>query len=180
MASASTPIVPAETTVSAALSPSDRVDDAEPASFTDEAITQTTSTVDAVPSPEPIAEATVVVRAPAVATAVVDVPTPVTSSAPTAPALEPRTAPTNASLYSVVAAAFPEQSDRAYRIVLCESNGNPAASNGVGHYSLWQFDVQTWRSVGGIGLPSAASVEEQVLRARTLYERRGWSPWGCA
>ena len=36
----------------------------------------------------------------------------------------------------------------------CESGGNPNAVNPAGYYGLYQFDLGTWRSVGGSGLPT--------------------------
>ena len=59
----------------------------------------------------------------------------------------------------------------------CESGGNPRAVNPAGYYGLYQFDVGTWRSVGGSGLPTAASAGEQTYRAKLLYKQRGRSPW---
>ena len=109
--------------------------------------------------------------APPASTSPVDVPVEVA---------EPRVTASHATVYDAVASAFPEQPDRAYAVVLCESSANARASSGTGYYGLWQFDLATWRSVGGTGLPSDASVAEQVQRARTLYDRRGWSPWECA
>jgi len=118
------------------------------------------------PSPPPIAARTAVAP-PA--------PTPVPDTTGDAPV---RAA--SADLYTVIAGAFPEQPDFAYRVAMCESAGNPAVNTGNGYYGLWQFDLATWRSVGGGGLPSDAPLPEQVQRARALYERRGWAPWSCA
>ncbi len=59
----------------------------------------------------------------------------------------------------------------------CESGGNPNAVNPAGYYGLYQFDLGTWRSVGGSGLPTAASAAEQTYRAKRLYQQRGRSPW---
>ena len=59
----------------------------------------------------------------------------------------------------------------------CESGGNPNAVNPAGYYGLYQFDVGTWRSVGGSGLPTSASAAEQTYRAKLLYQQRGRSPW---
>ena len=59
----------------------------------------------------------------------------------------------------------------------CESGGNPRAVNPAGYYGLYQFDVGTWRSVGGSGLPTQASAAEQTYRAKLLYKARGRSPW---
>ncbi len=60
----------------------------------------------------------------------------------------------------------------------CESGGNPRAVNPAGpYYGLYQFNGQTWRSVGGKGLPHQASKQEQTYRAQLLYKSRGASPW---
>lgn len=63
-------------------------------------------------------------------------------------------------------------------LAACESGGNAGivSANGMYH-GLYQFDVQTWRSVGGSGLPSQASAAEQTKRAQILYNQRGSSPW---
>ncbi len=61
----------------------------------------------------------------------------------------------------------------------CEATGNPKAYNPAGpYYGLYQFDLSTWRSVGGSGLPTQASAAEQTYRAQLLYlERGGASAW---
>ncbi|WP_242497554.1 resuscitation-promoting factor [Nocardioides oleivorans] len=59
----------------------------------------------------------------------------------------------------------------------CESGGNPRAVNPAGYYGLYQFDIGTWRSVGGTGVPTSASAAEQTYRAKLLYQQRGRSPW---
>jgi uncharacterized protein YabE (DUF348 family) len=64
----------------------------------------------------------------------------------------------------------------------CESGGNASivSSNGLFH-GLYQFMVPTWQSVGGSGLPSQASPEEQRYRAERLQARSGWGQWpACA
>lgn len=60
----------------------------------------------------------------------------------------------------------------------CESGGDASvvSSNGLYH-GLYQFDAQTWQSVGGSGVASDASAAEQTQRAQKLYEQRGSSPW---
>ncbi|ONI68350.1 transglycosylase [Kribbella sp. ALI-6-A] len=64
------------------------------------------------------------------------------------------------------------------KVAQCESGGNPRAVNPTGKYhGLFQFDRQTWRSVGGTGTPSKASAAEQLMRAKKLYAQRGASPW---
>ena len=62
----------------------------------------------------------------------------------------------------------------------CESSGRYDVVATNGHYGAYQFDLSTWRSVGGTGFPSAASREEQDYRALILYRMRGWQPWECA
>lgn len=64
------------------------------------------------------------------------------------------------------------------KVANCESSGNPRAVSPNGKYfGLFQFDKQTWRSVGGSGSPAAASAAEQLMRAKKLYAQRGASPW---
>jgi soluble lytic murein transglycosylase-like protein len=63
-------------------------------------------------------------------------------------------------------------------IAACESGGNPRAVGGGGAYrGKYQFDYQTWASVGGSGDPAAASEAEQDQRAAALYARSGSAPW---
>ena len=64
----------------------------------------------------------------------------------------------------------------------CESGGNPRAvsRNGL-YYGLFQFSLGTWAAMGGSGLPSDASPEEQLQRAQALQARSGWGQWpACA
>ena len=63
-------------------------------------------------------------------------------------------------------------------LAACESGGNPSivSSNGKYH-GLYQFDAQTWQSVGGSGVASQASAAEQTQRAQQLYSDRGSQPW---
>lgn len=66
------------------------------------------------------------------------------------------------------------------KVRVCESGNNYATNTGNGYYGAYQFNLSTWRSVGGTGLPSQATPLEQDYRARALYRSRGWSPWACA
>ena len=60
----------------------------------------------------------------------------------------------------------------------CESSGNPHAVSPSGRYEgLFQFDLATWRSVGGTGHPKDATPAEQRKRAWLLYLQRGRKPW---
>lgn len=59
-----------------------------------------------------------------------------------------------------------------------ESGGNYSAVSSTGKYrGAYQFDRQTWASVGGTGDPAAASPEEQDARAAELMRQRGTQPW---
>ncbi|TDL95385.1 LysM peptidoglycan-binding domain-containing protein [Macrococcus carouselicus] len=63
-------------------------------------------------------------------------------------------------------------------LAACESGGNPSIVDASGTYhGLYQFDAQTWRSVGGSGVASQASAAEQTMRAKILYSQRGSQPW---
>ncbi len=63
-------------------------------------------------------------------------------------------------------------------LAACESGGNASIVSANGKYhGLYQFSVSTWQSVGGAGLPSQASAEEQTARAQALYNRSGAGQW---
>jgi resuscitation-promoting factor RpfB len=63
------------------------------------------------------------------------------------------------------------------RLAQCESGGNWASNTGNGYYGGLQFSAGTWRSVGGSGLPSENSREEQIHRGQILQARSGWGQW---
>ncbi len=64
------------------------------------------------------------------------------------------------------------------RLAQCESNGNWSNVSGNGlYYGGLQFHPQTWRSVGGSGMPHQASRAEQIYRAQILQARSGWGQW---
>ena len=68
-------------------------------------------------------------------------------------------------------------------LAYCESTNNPKAVNNpagfLSTYGLFQFDLPTWQSVGGSGNPGDAGPEEQLQRAKLLYQQRGLEPWLC-
>nr|WSX21005.1 ubiquitin-like domain-containing protein [Streptomyces tubercidicus] len=65
-----------------------------------------------------------------------------------------------------------------HALAQCEAGGRPNAVDSSGTYGgLYQFDVATWRALGGRGRPQDASPQEQTFRAKKLYIRRGASPW---
>lgn len=65
-----------------------------------------------------------------------------------------------------------------HALAKCESGDNPRAVSPSGRYrGLFQFNLRTWRGVGGLGDPAKASRSEQLRRAHLLFERRGRQPW---
>lgn len=65
-----------------------------------------------------------------------------------------------------------------HKLAMCESTDNTHAISPDGLYrGLYQFDMQTWASVGGSGDPAQALRAEQDLRAVLLFKRRGTEPW---
>ena len=63
------------------------------------------------------------------------------------------------------------------RLRQCESTDRYGTNTGNGYFGAYQFDLQTWASVGGRGLPSSAAPIEQDYRAVVLLRRRGTAPW---
>ena len=66
------------------------------------------------------------------------------------------------------------------KLRMCESSNRYSINTGTGYYGAYQFDLPTWRSVGGQGRPDQAGPAEQDYRALYLYRMRGWQPWECA
>lgn len=63
-------------------------------------------------------------------------------------------------------------------LAACESGGRANAVSATGKYhGLYQFSVSTWAAVGGSGLPSQASADEQTMRAQMLFDRAGAGQW---
>lgn len=74
-------------------------------------------------------------------------------------------------------AASPTTGDVWAKLAACESSGNASTNTGNGYYGAYQFSARTWQGVGGSGLPSEASLEEQTARAQALQARSGWGQW---
>ena len=64
----------------------------------------------------------------------------------------------------------------------CESGGNWAINTGNGYYGGLQFNLGTWQSYGGTGLPSDASRETQIAIATKVRDASGgYGAWpACA
>jgi uncharacterized protein YabE (DUF348 family) len=106
---------------------------------------------------------------------------PAPAPAPSAPAPAPSTQAAAASSGETPAPATPS-GDVWAQLAQCESGGrvDAVSSNGL-YYGLYQFTVGTWQAMGGSGLPSQASAEEQTQRAQALQARSGWGQWpACA
>lgn len=63
------------------------------------------------------------------------------------------------------------------RLAQCEAGGNWHINTGNGYYGGLQFSLGSWQGVGGSGLPSDASREEQIARGEMLLARQGWGAW---
>jgi LysM repeat protein len=86
-----------------------------------------------------------------------------TAAAPRRAAAPANFAATNGSVWDQIAA--------------CEAGGNWAINTGNGYYGGLQFTLSSWQGVGGSGLPSNASREEQIMRGQMLQARSGWGAW---
>ncbi len=59
----------------------------------------------------------------------------------------------------------------------CESGGRWDINTGNGFYGGLQFHPDSWRAVGGTGLPHEATREEQIYRGERLQALQGWGAW---
>lgn len=105
---------------------------------------------------------------PANKTIVAPTPTQSTQAAAPARAATPAPAATN---YAASDGSVWDQ------IAACEAGGNWATNTGNGYYGGLQFSLGSWWGVGGSGLPSDASREEQIARGQMLQARSGWHAW---
>jgi hypothetical protein len=55
--------------------------------------------------------------------------------------------------------------------------GTGRINTGNGYYGGLQFNIDSWRWVGGSGYPHEASKAEQIRRAEILHQRQGWNAW---
>ena len=58
-------------------------------------------------------------------------------------------------------------------IAECESGGNWAANTGNGYYGGLQFNLGTWQSYGGSGMPHENSREQQIAVAERVRDAEG-------
>jgi resuscitation-promoting factor RpfB len=59
------------------------------------------------------------------------------------------------------------------QLAQCESGGNWAINTGNGYYGGLQFNLSTWQSYGGTGLPSENSRETQIAIATKVRDANG-------
>jgi LysM repeat protein len=88
-----------------------------------------------------------------------------------------RSAPVARSAAPRVAAAPVASGSVWDQLAACEAGGNWSINTGNGYYGGLQFTVSSWQAVGGSGLPSDASREEQIQRGEMLLARQGWGAW---
>lgn len=63
------------------------------------------------------------------------------------------------------------------RLSSCEAGQNWQTNTGNGYYGGLQFSAGTWHAMGGVGLPSDTTREQQIAIAKTLQARSGWGQW---
>jgi LysM repeat protein len=104
---------------------------------------------------------------------VASVPAPVNTGAPAGQvtAVAPRQSAPKTAYVPVAGGSTWDQ------LAACESGGNWAINTGNGYYGGLQFSLSSWQGVGGSGLPSDASREEQIARAEILRSKQGWGAW---
>ena len=102
-------------------------------------------------------------------------PFPVAVVATTAPVAE--SVPAQESTASVPAAPVAAGGSVWDSLAACESGGNWSINTGNGFYGGLQFTQSSWNAVGGSGLPSNASRDEQIMRGQMLQARQGWGAW---
>ncbi len=107
-----------------------------------------------------------------------DVPVNTQFAPPAQPAATAYSAPGPRATQPAPAAAYYASNGSVWdRIAACESGDNWAINTGNGYYGGLQFTLGSWAAVGGSGLPSNASRDEQIMRGQMLQARQGWGAW---
>ena len=85
----------------------------------------------------------------------------------------PVPAPTPSTLRAAIEAAFPPSEwERAHRIAMCESGGNPAAIGRLGERGAFQVRPEYHG-------PVPADLHGQAQQAARIWREQGWRPWSC-
>lgn len=80
-----------------------------------------------------------------------------------------------------VAGLDPARVDTWDQLAECETLSVWDRNTGNGFYGGLQFTAESWTAVGGTGLASEWSRNEQIRRAELLFDEQGWSAWpGCS
>ena len=84
--------------------------------------------------------------------------------------------------YQTAASDSEEPSDADFdRLAQCESSGRWDLDARNGFYGGLQFTLSTWRSLGGVGLPSERPRDEQIDIGRREWHQHRWRAWpSCA
>lgn len=95
--------------------------------------------------------------------------------------IPPSPTPSPTALLASPAAVLNEDLNVLHHLELireCESGHNYAvvSDNGL-YFGAYQFSIQTWQSVGGVGRPDHASPAEQDYKAYVLYTTGGPGHW---
>ena len=110
-------------------------------------------------------------------------PSPSTTTAPAPTTSTPKPSPTPQPTPTSKPRSVDDPTAWA-ELAFCESSNRATviSPNGLYH-GLYQFSVSSWEWVGGTGLPSQATPEEQLKRAKMLFARQaslgkhGWDAW---
>lgn len=120
------------------------------------------------------------IRIPSADEALTNRPLPVASVTAQTALIQSDTAPsTSAPRQAASATVAPAVTNGSIwdSIAACEAGGNWSTNTGNGYYGGLQFSLGSWQAVGGVGLPSEASREEQIARGQQLQTRQGWGAW---
>lgn len=78
----------------------------------------------------------------------------------------------------VFVAALPDERVAQWEALAdCESGSDWSLNTGNGYYGGLQIAQETWNGVGGTGLPSNTTREEQIMRSEDIHELQGWEAW---
>lgn len=83
----------------------------------------------------------------------------------------------NARLRAALGRGLPWELRRWLIVAGCESGLRADTATGNGFWGALQFTLGSWRAVGGRGLPSQASLVEQLYRGELLQRLQGWGAW---
>lgn len=83
----------------------------------------------------------------------------------------------NGRLRQAVAHGVPWDLRKWLIVGACESGLRADTATGNGFWGALQFTLSSWRAVGGRGLPSQASLVEQLYRGELLQRLQGWNAW---